>query len=67
MHIILEEADNNDQQIECHHCHWKGTAGELKKGEHFLLSNMTEIFCPRCHKYLGFIQHTSTDGDKSTD
>ena len=31
--------------------------GELKKGEFLVLSNITEIFCPQCDKYLGFIQH----------
>jgi hypothetical protein len=57
MHLILEDADSNDNKIECRHCHWQGIASNLKKGDYFLLSNMTEVFCPQCNKYLGFIQH----------
>jgi hypothetical protein len=57
MHLILEDDDLNDRQIECHHCHWRGNASGLKKGDFFLLTNITELFCPSCNKYLGFIQH----------
>jgi hypothetical protein len=57
MHLILEDDDLNDRQIECQHCRWHGNANELKKGEFFLLTNITELFCPSCNKYLGFIQH----------
>jgi hypothetical protein len=65
MHLVLEDADSNDR-VECHHCHWQGTVKDLEKGEYFFLSNITEVFCPQCSKYLGFIQHdSSTDEDGS--
>lgn len=59
MHLVLEDADHNVQQIECHHCHWKGSSSELEQGDYFPLGDFTEVFCPNCDKYLGFIQHTS--------
>ena len=58
MHLVLEDADSNDR-VECRHCHWQGTINELKEGDYLLLSNITEVFCPHCKKYLGFIQHSS--------
>jgi hypothetical protein len=58
MHLVLEDADSNDR-VECRHCHWQGAINELKEGDYLLLSNITEIFCPHCKKYLGFIQHSS--------
>jgi len=57
MHLVLEDADHNVQHVECHHCHWQGSSGELNKGEYFPLGEFTEIFCPSGNKYLGFIQH----------
>jgi len=63
MHLVLEDADHNVQHIECHHCHWKGSPRELKQGDYFPLGDFTEVFCPKCDKYLGFIQHTSSSGD----
>jgi len=57
MHLILEDADLDGRQIQCRHCYWHGNASELKKGDYFLLTNITELFCPTCSKYLGFIQH----------
>ena len=59
MHLVLEDADHNVQQIECHHCHWQGASNELERGDYFPLGDFTEVFCPGCKKYLGFIQHTS--------
>jgi len=64
MHLILEDADRNDQRVECRYCHWRGLGNELKRGDYFLLSNITEVFCPQCNKYLGFIQHNSDDEEK---
>ena len=61
MHLILEDADHHDQRIECRHCHWKGSYHDLKKGEHFSLGNFTEVFCPECNRYIGFIQHTDNE------
>jgi hypothetical protein len=57
MHLILQDADRHDKRIECRHCHWQGSAHELTEGEYLLLSNITEVFCPQCNKYIGFIQH----------
>jgi hypothetical protein len=63
MQLVLEDADqNNIQQIECNHCHWQGSSSELEQGDYFPLSDFTEVFCPACHKYLGFIQHGSPSG-----
>ena len=64
MHLVLENANDNDA-ARCHRCHWEGIVGELKKGDYFSLSNVTEVFCPQCKKYLGFIQHSSL-GDEET-
>jgi hypothetical protein len=63
MHLVLEDADQNVQHIECNHCHWQGPARELKKGDYFPLGDFTEVFCPACNKYLGFIQHGSNPGE----
>jgi len=62
MHLVIEDADLNVQQIECHHCHWQGPSSELEQGDYFPLGDFTEVFCPACHKYLGFIQHGSSSG-----
>lgn len=59
MHLVLEDANSNER-IQCHHCNWQGAINELKEGDFLLLSNITEIFCPSCEKYLGFIQHSSS-------
>jgi hypothetical protein len=66
MHIILDEAGPGDRKIECRHCHWQGTVNEVKKGDYLLLSSITEVYCPACGSYLGFIQHNS-HGEKQTD
>jgi len=63
MHLVLEEADHNAQHVECHRCHWQGSSSELHRGEYFPLGDFTEIFCPRCNKYLGFIQHAPGAGE----
>jgi hypothetical protein len=63
MHLVLEDADHNVQQVECHHCHWQGFSSELERGDYFPLGDFTEVFCPSCNKYLGFIQHTSDSGE----
>ena len=63
MHLILHDADR-DVSVECSHCHWQGTAGELNEGQYLMLSNITEVFCPACSAYLGFIQHASSDEEK---
>ena len=65
MHLILEDADQHDQQIDCHYCQWRGPASDLKKGEYLFLSNITEVFCPGCDKYLGFIQHDTPGEERS--
>ena len=56
MQIILHDVEG-DSIVECPQCHWKGKSSELKKGEYMELSDITEVFCPFCEKYLGFIQH----------
>lgn len=62
MHLILKDADYNSfRQVECLHCQWKGPASELVKGDYFFLSHITEVFCPHCSKYLGFIQHEHSE------
>jgi len=62
MHLVLEDADDN-VQVKCHHCHWQGPSSELKKGDYFPLGDFTEVFCPNCDKYVGFIQHSSNLGE----
>jgi hypothetical protein len=63
MQLVLKDADQNVQHIECNHCHWQGPARELNKGDYFPLGDFTEVFCPACNKYLGFIQHDSNPGE----
>ena len=58
MQIILHDGEA-DRMIECPHCHWSGFSSGVKKGDYMELNNITEIFCPGCDKYLGFIQHES--------
>jgi len=65
MHLILEDADPDDRQVECRHCHWQGSVSELKKGDYLSLTNITEVFCPKCSRYLGFIQHGGGDEEDS--
>ena len=63
MHLVLDDADQNAQQVECHRCHWQGSSSELERGDYFPLGDFMEVFCPGCNKYLGFIQHTSGSGE----
>jgi hypothetical protein len=65
MHFILEDADCHDRLVECHHCNWQGKIKEFKKDYYLLLSNITELFCPQCDKYLGFIQHDSVKDNEA--
>jgi Zn finger protein HypA/HybF involved in hydrogenase expression len=65
MHIILEETNLDKKRIECPRCHWQGSAGEVKKGDHLLMSNITEFYCPACNSYLGFIQHGHEDEENT--
>jgi hypothetical protein len=65
MHLVLDDADQNARHIECHYCHWQGSANELAKGEYFPLGDFTEVFCPDCNKYLGFIQHGASSAEAS--
>jgi len=58
MQIILHDGDG-DRMIECPQCHWSSSSSRAKKGDYLELSNITEIYCPACDKYLGFIQHES--------
>jgi hypothetical protein len=37
----------------------RAPSSELKEGEYFPLGDFTEVFCPSCSKYIGFIQHGS--------
>jgi hypothetical protein len=62
MHLILEGTD--DHEIDCHHCRWHGKTSELRRGEYFVLTNITELFCPACKQYLGFIQHDTSENDR---
>jgi hypothetical protein len=62
MQLILEGAD--EHEIACVYCHWQGKASDLTKGDYFVLTNITELHCPACTKYLGFIQHDSHQDDK---
>ena len=64
MQLILHDVEGDDRIIECPHCHWSGTPSQLKKGDYLELSNITELFCPGCDKYLGFIQHEESAGDQ---
>ncbi|MER3497761.1 MAG: hypothetical protein C4308_03540 [Chitinophagaceae bacterium] len=57
MQIIIEGVENPEQSVECFNCSWEGKLKELKKGELLELNRMTELFCPQCNKYLGFVQH----------
>jgi len=61
MQIVLHGVDGSDPVINCPACSWKGAPEQLKKGEYMELSNITEIFCPACDKYLGFIQYEAGD------
>jgi hypothetical protein len=65
MHFILEDGDRDDRPVKCHHCRWEGKIEEIKKDYYLLLSNITELFCPQCDKYLGFIQHNSVEDNKA--
>jgi hypothetical protein len=62
MQIVLEGADQHE--IACVYCHWQGKASDLRKGDYFVLTNITELHCPACDKYLGFMQHDSPQNDK---
>lgn len=60
MYLVFEDADYHNQPIECPHCHWRGTVEESQMDERLPLTNITELFCPHCEKYLGFIQHENS-------
>ncbi|HEU4573677.1 MAG TPA: hypothetical protein VFS36_01640 [Chitinophagaceae bacterium] len=59
MHQIFYEAEQEQRSINCRHCDWQGTSQDLIKGDYLDLIEITELFCPACQRYLGFVQHTS--------
>jgi len=65
MQIILHDSEMDHRKVECPLCHWKGDTGQLKRGDYMELTQITEIFCPACDKYLGFIQHETEGPDQN--
>jgi len=64
MQLILHDVEE-DRIVECPHCQWSGSSSQLRQGELLELSNITEVFCPACNKYIGFIQHEEKTGENS--
>jgi len=64
MHLISKEGELSNSRVECRHCKWQGLFSELKQGDYLLLSNITEVFCPSCEKYIGFIQHVGSNEEE---
>ena len=56
MHKVYDEKKFIDELIICDQCGWKGK-GERTGQEHLFLTDATEVFCPNCNHYLGFISH----------
>ena len=50
------EPDISQNAISCGCCQWKGKVGESRKN-HIAFSTFTEteLFCPRCNTYMGFV------------
>ncbi|HVZ56058.1 MAG TPA: hypothetical protein VG870_05320 [Chitinophagaceae bacterium] len=57
MHQIFFENDFENRPSSCPHCDWHGDSLQLQWGEFQELIQITELFCPECNRYLGFIQH----------
>lgn len=50
------EPDIQQQAIGCSCCQWKGRVGESRKAYiTFSGFSETELFCPRCNTYMGFV------------
>ncbi len=50
------EPDVQQKAIGCSCCHWKGRVGESQKNIiSFSGFTETELFCPRCNTYMGFV------------
>lgn len=56
MHTVYNENTFTDEVIVCECCGWNGK-GESTTQEYLFLTDATEIFCPNCSHYLGFISH----------
>jgi len=52
----ISEPDVQQKAVGCSCCQWKGKVGESKKA-HIQFSGITEteLFCPRCNTYMGFV------------
>ena len=62
MHLVLHDGEN-EQPVACRHCKWNGSSADLIKGELLVVSNISELYCPDCNRYLGFIQHDEKEED----
>lgn len=50
------EPDVMQKAVSCSCCNWKGKACESRKSEiAFSTFTETELFCPRCNTYVGFV------------
>ena len=56
MHKMYNERTFTDEALICKRCGWKGK-GKATMQEHLFLTDATEIFCPECNHYIGFISH----------
>lgn len=54
MHKIYSADLLASSHISCPKCEWTGKGSDVKMEELFL-TNATELFCPLCEGYLGFL------------
>ena len=60
MHKVYDEKTFTEELVYCSDCGWEGK-GNTTVQEHLFLTDATEIFCPHCSHYLGFISHDVDD------
>jgi hypothetical protein len=54
MHTIFSPLTFPGTELTCGSCGWTGTGAKAVQ-EVLSLTDATEVYCPRCRQYLGFI------------
>ena len=60
MHQVFTPAMLDSIIIDCSACSWKGKAEQTIQ-EHLFLTDATELYCPQCNNYLGFVNEAEEE------
>ncbi len=64
MHRIFEPAHFSRELVSCSKCGWRGRGSDLVTGEFLFMTDATELFCPDCNAYLGFLNGTAEEDEE---